>query len=147
MAELTVVTTAQQLVDAVEEGALHIEIRDHLDLTTVRPRDVTDTMRMLNEDVNDTSDFGQSIRVCVTGGPAFVTALFTEVVGIASINGSTTLWQSQHRACTPLKARSTTNRGLSWPVWLHLLSRQKHMLLCVVLLVDFKATQSCNNRK
>lgn len=33
-----IVTTPQQLLDAVEKGVRHIEIQDHLDMTTVRPQ-------------------------------------------------------------------------------------------------------------
>ena len=38
-AEVTVVTTPQQLLDAVDNRSKHIEIREHLDLTTVQPED------------------------------------------------------------------------------------------------------------
>lgn len=37
-AQAIVVTTPGQLLDAMDEGAMHIQVRDHLDLTTVGPR-------------------------------------------------------------------------------------------------------------
>ena len=64
--EAIVVTTAQQLLDAVEAQAAHIEIRDHLDLTTVKPRSYDARVkRMLNgADLSaGVKDFGLSIRV------------------------------------------------------------------------------------
>lgn len=36
--DVTAVHTAQELVRAVEDGATHIEIRAHLDLTSILPR-------------------------------------------------------------------------------------------------------------
>lgn len=46
-AEVTVVATPQQLLDAVDGGARHIEIREHLDLTTVLPLSGPDPYAML----------------------------------------------------------------------------------------------------
>lgn len=66
-AELTIVKSAQQLIDAVDAGALHIEIRDHLDLTTATPRDTNSSwVRMLNDNSASTKDFGLSIRVLLS---------------------------------------------------------------------------------
>ena len=75
-AEVTVVTTPQQLLDAVEEKATHIEIRAHLDLTTVTPLTRDSVLAcatlpwlctgavMLNDKRTTTEDYGQSIKVC-----------------------------------------------------------------------------------
>ena len=62
-AQATVVTTAQQLIDAIEGGALDIEIREHLDLTPLAPRDTEERPQMLSDDSRATQDFGRSIRV------------------------------------------------------------------------------------
>lgn len=62
-AEVTVVTTPQQLLDSVEEGALHIDIRAHLNLTTVPPHDNESFKIMLNAKGSVSLDFGYSIRV------------------------------------------------------------------------------------
>lgn len=53
LTELTVVTTAQQLWGALAEGALHIEILDNFEFTTVQLCDITNTMRMLKMYAND----------------------------------------------------------------------------------------------
>lgn len=62
--KVTVVTTPQQLLDALEDGAQHIDIRAHLDLTTITPRDNKGVKRMLNDGNKTTSDFAHSLRVC-----------------------------------------------------------------------------------
>lgn len=64
-AEVTVVISPQQLLDTLEKGATNIEIRAHLDFTTVEPRDIYGRNRMLNDDEDSFSDFGNSIRVCL----------------------------------------------------------------------------------
>lgn len=62
-AAVTVVTTAQQLLDAVEDGAGHIEIRAHLDLTTVQPLGTTLRQTMLTDRTQTLANFKtQSIR-------------------------------------------------------------------------------------
>ena len=54
---VTIVSTPLQLMKAVERGSLHIEIRDHLDLTKVTPRDFKgSTYRMLSPDPSDDYD-------------------------------------------------------------------------------------------
>lgn len=62
-AQATVVTTAQQLIDAIEGGALDIEVQEHLDLTPLAPRDTVERPQMLSDDSRATQDFGRSIRV------------------------------------------------------------------------------------
>lgn len=58
-AEVTVVTTPQQLLDAWDGHAMHIEIRAHLDLTTVEPHASWLMLTQFTED----SDFSRSIRM------------------------------------------------------------------------------------
>lgn len=62
---VTVVNTPQQLMDAVVVGASYIEIRAHLDLTTLIPRvnDKRIGLQMLSDDRVHTRDVGHTIQV------------------------------------------------------------------------------------
>lgn len=64
-AEVTIAATSQELLDAVEDGAPHIELQGHLDLTSEPMRD-TMYWRMLNaETPAGASYLPESIRVCI----------------------------------------------------------------------------------
>ena len=84
-AGVTVVTTAQQLLDAVEDAgyctpgsglAINIEIRNHLDLTTVIPR--TNTKHLSEMLSSHSCSLPESIRVRpnTIKYPRFVVFLF-----------------------------------------------------------------------
>lgn len=62
-ADVTVVSTPLELIEAVEKAATHIEIREHLDLTETLPRDNEPPLAILTDNNSDTKDFGFSIRV------------------------------------------------------------------------------------
>lgn len=58
----TVVETPQEFLDAVEQGALNIELRANLDMTTVKPRGTGEQASLLN--INSTTPIvASSIRV------------------------------------------------------------------------------------
>jgi hypothetical protein len=63
--KVTAVSTPQQLLDAVSRGDAHIEIRQHLDLTTVVPLEVDDVpaFSTILGDASIFPDSVQSIRV------------------------------------------------------------------------------------
>lgn len=69
--EVTVVATSQELLDAVDDGAVHIEIRDHLDLTRFTPLGFgsNDYLSMLTTP-GQIHYLGQSIRVCILTPPS-----------------------------------------------------------------------------
>lgn len=86
-----IVETAQELREAVDGGALPIEIRAHLDLS---PRDDKGDQSMMNKDETVASDFGQSIMVC---------SLLTQrasvilVMGISSQRAALILWSEPRK--------------------------------------------------
>lgn len=61
--ETLVVTKPVQLMGAIEQRARHIEVQEHLDLTTVLPRGKVGLAAMLVDDFRDKVDFANSIRV------------------------------------------------------------------------------------
>lgn len=61
-ADVTAVRTAQELVKAVEAGAAHIEIQEHLDLTGISPMGNLDPGPVL---LGELPLSVQSIRVCL----------------------------------------------------------------------------------
>lgn len=68
MLEPAIVHTAAELIQAVLDGAIHLELRDHIDLTEATP---------LNNDehpvhIADKAPNIESIRVCCTPTRAFV---------------------------------------------------------------------------
>ena len=64
-ATLKVVTTPRELLEAVYAGIPHIEIRDHLDLTTVTPLYPGTPRTLLGAFEAPLSDLGRSIQVRV----------------------------------------------------------------------------------
>lgn len=60
VANVTVVSTPEQLMSALVAGAPHVVVQAHLDLTTIEPRG---EMLMLSSD-DILQDLPQSIRVC-----------------------------------------------------------------------------------
>lgn len=62
--EITVVTSPEQLLNALDQEVLHIQIQEHLDLTAVQPRNNGEPNIMLNDEVTAAKNLSLSIQVC-----------------------------------------------------------------------------------